>query len=660
MKNCRKILSLVLAAAMTFNCGITANAEEAVHNAYVSAYEASAKKGLKTPSESFLNKVYDKSKDSDAAVICMDKTGKYSMGNYDELVKMTELEYYYEIAELMLSEDYYKEYYSDYFESYSEYKAYILEGFEELGIREYFDNNGKPKKQQEKNRLFIVVDNQKNTEKSKYTGKEIYSVAVDGLIDYINDNTEIYNSIVKALKSGKSYYVSVSTNMGDDGLLDVSFMFTSDIDGKIEFSYSGKLSMSGEEGFMLGNTFVPYSTTSLFISSRDETVAEMLANDFVPESCLKVCADSDSYYNDEITFDIKKLYEKLPNLKELYMYQAVCTNTKYISKFKNLEVLSYYTGYYGESAVDTPFVNLPKLKTLRLYGAYKSYSFLNKMENLKDIHVDVISDDKKVLKSLYKCKNVTSVTIDTAVNDLTGISSMTKLKRLEIKRTNKLDFEAIGKLKNLTELEVRASQQTNIDKLANLKKLKVLYLSDVDCYDWSFLQKMTSLRDLTLQDVRVYNSDIKPLKNLTDLAFYNVPVTYSVLSEFPKLKNVFISDISGSIDSFKGSDSLESYGELFGHGGDYSVLAKCPKLKNISLMGCKDSIDVSKFTKHKLKEFSANGTKVKNAASLAKIKTLEFISLDTENVDQKTADKIKKALPKCNVVYSDKAFHNTI
>lgn len=660
MKKGKKILSSVLAAAMILNCGITAGAENNIQSAYVSEYEAYAKKGLKKPSESFLDKIYEKTSDSNYVVICMDKSGKYSMGDYNEFDTQSDLAYYAELVSKMLSEDYYKEYYVDYYESYSEYKEYVFEMLEYAGLRKYFDNNGKLYKQTEKSCLYICVEKVRDTENSEYTSREMFSVTVNGIIDHINENTSIYNAVAAALKSGKSYYAAASSSYSGEGMLDVSYYFGDDFSGNPEFSYDSILPMSGEKGFVLGRTFVPYDTKAIFISSRDESVAEMLAGDYIPEDCVKICADSDSYYSEELTFDIKEIYKNLPELKELHMYQAVCTNTKYISKFKKLEALSYYSGYYGEAAADTPFIKLPKLKSLRLYGKYNSYSFLNKMDSLKNVHVEVITDDKKVLKTLYKSKKITSAVIDTDIGDLTGISAMTGLKKLEIARTSKMDMKEIGKLKNLTELDITVSHVDNISSLGNLKKLKVLSISNYSGAEWDFLQKMTSLRSLTLSGVNIFNYNIEPLKKLTDLSLYDVPVTYSVLNKLPKLKNVFINNIVGSIDSFKGSESLESYGELFGNSGDYSVLAKCPNLKYIALMGCNDSIDASKFTKHKLIEFSCNGTDVKNAASLAKIKTLEFISLDTTRVDKKSVEKIKKALPECQIVYDSTAFHNNV
>ena len=167
------------------------------------------------------------------------------------------------------------------------------------------------------------------------------------------------------------------------------------------------------------------------------------------------------------------------------------------------------------------------------------------------------------------------------------------------------------------------------------------------------------LKKLLLYYTNTTDDDIKGL-NVTELDLSNTNNHYSVLSEMPKLRWVMVSELYGSIDDFKGSDTLESYGELFGDSGNYSTLALCPNLQTINLMGCNGTFDAKDFTNlKKLKEVYLNGTKILNGEKLGEIKTLKSIGIYSYSVDKTLADTLKKKLPDCDIaVEADQFFKN--
>lgn len=477
------------------------------------------------------------------------------------------------------------------------------------------------------------------------TEKQAFFRAAEWVMGKLGDE-ELRKSVTDFMEENGYASASVDYSVDEDGVIDVDAR----IDTDDEYAVFGeKFHISGKDGFALGSSFVLCDTEKLVLSSRDSSTLSMVAGDFIPEGCKVVCSERDLY---DMEFDLAEIAEKLPNLKELYMYQANCANREAVADMQELEVLSYYV--LGETAdddfvpgavADCPFKGLKNLKSLRLYADYEDYSFLNEMPWLEDIHVDVGKTDSG-FESLFNCPGITSLEIDGWFSDmkfdLDGIEKLTRLKKLRV-TCEALDFAPLGKLQSLDDLYVRCtSAAVNIEALSNAKNLSKLFLSDIKYVDdWSFLQKMSSLTDLTLYYIRnVKNSDIAPLKQLTSLTLSESGCNVAAVAELP---------------------NLEKYSEIMSDGGDFSVFEKCAHLRELYLLGCAEGVmDCAYVRNAPLEVFCCNGTAIANPELLAEIKTLRSISIATDGgID--CGDLLREALPDCEIdVDSLSFFHNGV
>ena len=246
------------------------------------------------------------------------------------------------------------------------------------------------------------------------------------------------------------------------------------------------------------------------------------------------CEDSVDSYN--TTYDLKDVAEKLPELRELYIYHAKVAGTEHIAGMKGLETLCYRAIVPVDDenngiAADTPFRDLPKLKKLWLYGDYADYSFLNDMPGLESVFISLkwMSGAVVPYDSISDCSVITGLEIE-VYNDLTGLEKLTNLQHLHLTngwgRVNDtidpLDLSVVKELKNLTCLEISASGYDIgelSDLIGNPLKLEKLKLTAVKTTkDWSFLSQLTSLKTLDLLDVRnISSKDIDQIPSLENL-----------------------------------------------------------------------------------------------------------------------------------------------
>lgn len=542
----------------------------------------------------------------------------------------------------MLSGDTYEtsDYLKDIFPTKQDYVNALLSGFPELS--EYFDENGKLTATLKPAMYIGFVseeysryDEQKNSDPE--TEKLAFFRAAEWIVNKLGGG--LPDSVRASIKENGYAFSSVSYSINDDGVIDVSAKIDLENDPTV---IKDKFHISGKGGFVLGDSFITYDTEKLAISSRDSFTFSMLAGDFIPDDCKIVCPKSE--YS-EVQVDFAEIAEKLPNLKELYMYQSSGKNREAIADMKNLTSLSYYllddSKEFPTAFADCPFKNLKNLRSLRLYANYKDYSFLNEMSWLTDIHIDFSDINKDGShKTLFYCPGITSLTISGSDLDLGGIEKLTKLKKLEIS-CEVLDFAPLGKLKNLEDLHVRCTYNSlNVSELAKAAKIKTLFLSSLKTKDWSFLKQMKNLTDLSLYYIpNIRNSDLAPLKQLKSLSLSESGCDVAAVGNFP---------------------NLEAYSEVMSYGGDFSVFMKCPRLRWLNLMGCRTGVmDFNYVQNCPLEVINCDGTEVTNVEQLANIKTLKSIFIATDEQNITCGDMLKKALPNCEVsVDQPSFFHN--
>lgn len=520
-------------------------------------------------------------------------------------------------------------------------------------IAEYFDEKGELKTELtpalyiifDRNEPFGVYDD-KTVEHAPETEKQAFFRTADWVIGKLGDK-ELCRSVAAYMKKNGYASGSVDYSVDEEGVIDADARIEAEDENAV---FREKFHISGKPGFEFGDTFVLCDTEKLVLSSRDSTTLSIAAAGFSTEGCKLVCAKHDL---SGAKYDLAEIAEKLPGLKELYMYQADCTNREAVADMKNLEALSYYV--LGEAAnddfvpgavADCPFKGLKKLRSLSIYADYEDYSFLNEMPWLEDIHVDVGKTDAG-FESLFNCPGITSLEIDGWFSemkfDLDGIEKLTRLKKLRV-TCESLDFTPIGKLRSLEDLYVRCTYAAvNVEELTGASKLSKLFLSDFKYVDdWKFLQKMQSLTDLTLYYVpKVKNSDLAPLKQLTSLTLSDTGCNVAAVAELPY---------------------LEVYSEIMSDGGDFSVFEKCTNLRELYLLGCAEGVMDCEYVRNApLEVFCCNGTEVANPEILAEIKTLKSVIIATEEGGIDCGDLLREALPDCEIdVDSPAFFHNKV
>ncbi len=612
------------------------------------------------PSDSVISEAVKMAVTGEEVCIALYEDGRYEVMSRDEMLDTTMLK----TVEEMLSREYYEEItklYEEYpdmmneagFGSYEEYRETVFSMFGDY--EKYFDEDGKLLKEV-KPYFYFRYEYKGYDGEGFVSAEEAAEAGLRWLFGLRAEKSGLEPLIEYVFEQGVTDGIYACCEYGGKGTANVRTYYYSH---SIDFDAEETLTFETEGGIFLCDVFVPSDTKKLFITSRDKWSAEILV-DFLPEDCLWVCDEGDEY-SEDFVFDLEEISKALPNLTELYMYQTLVANPDSIGDMKNLTALSYYAidevvnGFPART--DSPFTSLKKLKKLRLYGEYTDYSFLNKMTSLEDVYVCM--ESAASAESLFKNKCVTGLKIRCSGFDSSGMKNMTNLKYLE---TNAyLDMNHVAQVPSLTELRIEGSSSAKVDlsPLVSLKNLEKFEINAVRSTDWSFLRELKKLKKLLLYYTNTTDDDIKGL-NVTELDLSNTNNHYSVLSEMPKLRWATVSELYGSIDDFKGSSTLESYGELFGDSGNYSTLALCPNLQSINLMGCNGTFDAKDFTGlKKLKEVYLNGTKILNGEKLGEIKSLKIIGIYSYSVDASLADTLKKKLPDCDIsVEADQFFNN--
>lgn len=571
----------------------------------------------------------DKLREGQMLVIYPDGRADASDSAEEKLSSISFLEYFLsdETVDMMIEEGEYS--------SREEYLEYLKEYFPE--IEDMTDSEGNITSKIEP-AVYITVpegyfrgDEESENEENDY---EAYCRVIQWVLGRMRDDSVTAQAFFKTVEEKGYCLAETYYTYDEDGIITVSLGGYNDREQGVQITE--KFHISGKPGVMIGEHFVFADTKKLAVTSRDEMIFRMLAGDFTPEDCPLICVEDD-YYSSNEPVDMAEIAEKLPGLEELYMYQAEVVNIDSLSELTELTALSYYP--LEETAL--PFTGLENLKTLRIYGSYEDYSFLNEMTGLTDIYVDFTYGERG-LSPILDCKGITSLNIDgwgSDEVDCTGIYSLTNLRELEITGSD-IDFAPISMLPCLEDLHVRCtSGEENVSELKNAPKLKKLFLSDLEIYDWSFLKEMSLLENLSLYYTPyVSNSDIKPLKDLKELSLCEAGCDSLAVEGLERLERFSYSLYSGY--------------------QDYSALESCKSLRELYIMGSGGALDCGSLTGLTLEIINCDGTDVKNAESLAEIKTLKRIYIAAYDSPD-CGDMLREALPECDVNVEGEVFFHT-
>lgn len=481
-------------------------------------------------------------------------------------------------------------------------------------------------------------------------------------------NEEIVKNMAAALNGGNDYFGHAFAGYTGNNILDCYYAFSGnyvmDEDSEGISAYE-KISADGSKGIVLGDSFISEDTEVLAISSRDGTTVSWLAGEFLPEGCpIAASPDSDYSYSEEAeaVYDIAEISEKLPNLKELYMYQAVLENADKLPELKNLEVLSYYrirptseTDNYVETVNDSPFVGMDNLKELRLYGEYEDYSFLSEMKGLENAAVSLDGAGQKQLDTVFDCKFITELEIRGVQEGvkIDGIENLGNLRILKIDGNYGLDVKSIGKLSKLEDLEITSRDTApNLSEIAKLKNVKSLMLHSMEDEDLSFISEMKSLEALSLYYVdSSFEKSIGELSDLRSLALMDITESYNTefLDSLDKLEDLTVFDNYIDLKGASKSESLKSIVVMLCSFHDLSELKKCTQLERLMIYNCTTPFDAEWIDGLKLEYLDFNGAEILNYEYLKELDTLDDLVLYFCTLSQDEIDEIQKALPSCTI-----------
>lgn len=632
---------------------VTETATEAVTAAAVKSAEV--KEGdfvYKKPDDAFIRKCLEEA-DGGTVYIAMYADGRCEKVTEDAIYAIETAAYFEE----MFSEESYNELTDEMKEmlgvtTYEEYKSYLQEALDIYEVSSqtvpavYFCLNGK-----------VWYDRDEFEESDVPENIELAMRAADFFFNKPVENKEIVKAMSDALKEGGNYFASCSAEYMGNNILRCDAGFGSDHDSyEADFDYDERISVDGSQGFVLGDSFVPLDTETLFISSRDIFTAEMLAGDFIPDDCVKA-ASPETYYGDEETvFDIALIAEKLPKLKKLYMYQAVLENADKLSELKNLESLSYYrihptdeTDGWIESMNDAPFTEMKNLKELRLYADYDSYEFLADMPNLEDVFINASKPSADKLEQIFSCPYITGLELK-GVTSLKGIEKLEKLTYIDIDSDDIDDFSPLGKLKNLEKADIMSRGSVKgLESLTKLKKLKDLTLHSMDNTDLSFVGELASVEKLSLCYVNSsFDSSLGKLKKLKYLSLTDITRSYDTefIGELENLTDLFIFGDYADLNSIPKLKKLETVSLMLCSFFDLSALKECESLKALTIYNCESRFRAEWIENSQLEYLSLSCAEMNDADKLKTLKKLKnittFMSLSNEEIEM-----LKEALPDC-------------
>ncbi len=231
------------------------------------------------------------------------------------------------------------------------------------------------------------------------------------------------------------------------------------------------------------------------------------------------------------------------------------------------------------------------------------------------VRVNGVRPDVGDLSPLTKLIHLKRLTIDTRLvdEDLQHLSNLKSLEYLTFASPEQIsNLTPLAKLKNLKYLWLENSQVTDLTPLAGLTKLEKLKITNAPFSDLTPLTGLTTLEELDVEGGN-YN-DLKPLVGLTRLRKLNISETsISDLTLLAGFANLEILNL----------ESNEVY--------DLWPLMRLTKLRHLCL----------------------TNTKVTDLAPLAGLKNLKNLWLNHTQVSDEEIEKLKLALPNCNIIRKD-------
>lgn len=306
----------------------------------------------------------------------------------------------------------------------------------------------------------------------------------------------------------------------------------------------------------------------------------------------------------------KDTFMKTSDVTKIENWDPDLYNTSYIRYCPNLEEIAIAPAP-GKKYVNSYFLANSHMTSAYFNGCLMDdWSKLNNCKALQDLYIRNSNFTK--ISDISDLKNLQKLSIwdNDAQIDLSGISSFTSMKELEIASTN--GAASLLPLKECESLEVvdlygyDYSDISVLTEMPNLKKITVRY-------NWTALNNCKGLESFGICSANFSKiSDISGLTDLQELKIWGnrEPIDLSGIGSFTSLKTLLIegnSDISDydtteiklSLAPLAECTSLEEIHLFYYDFTDTSVLTELPNLKKLTI---KDGILSEKEIYHLLEK----------------------------------------------------------
>ncbi|RYD23181.1 MAG: NACHT domain-containing protein [Verrucomicrobiaceae bacterium] len=214
----------------------------------------------------------------------------------------------------------------------------------------------------------------------------------------------------------------------------------------------------------------------------------------------------------------------------------------------------------------------------------------------------------------------------TNVTDLSPISKLKDIRRLQLSSTQISDVAPLSKLTKIETLFLAYTKVRELSPLSKLVNLKHLDLEGSDVTDISPLAKLPRLVHLDLSNTEV--ADISPLKDLrmlTDLVLAETNISdLSVISHLSQLKRLKLINIK--ID-------------------DFSPIARLTLLENLDLEGTSiKDVSILQHLEH-LEHLDLMRTEIKDISPLLRMKGLRTLWISKQNLSDDQINTLRETIP---------------
>jgi Leucine-rich repeat (LRR) protein len=223
-----------------------------------------------------------------------------------------------------------------------------------------------------------------------------------------------------------------------------------------------------------------------------------------------------------------------------------------------------------------------------------------------------------------------STTLARQVTDLSPLSNLTTLEKLNLRGTAITDCSPLRTLKALEILDLSQTGISSIDGIADLKKITNLDISDTHVHDITPISNFELIRELDCKHTPI--TDLQPLANLAGLEIVNIAETkvedLKALHGLNSIKDLDISDLPKfewkTLGSLSTIERLRAYKTI---GMDAKVVASLPNLRSADL-GFSDLTDISAFAnKSSIESFSIPFTVVSDIEAIGTMINLVNLTL---------------------------------